>query len=583
MGVHIMQAGEGTIFWAPRDSARILAWGSLSLLLVACGGEPDQPSVPEPETPAGARFVEIQEEAGLIWAHQNGGAGDYYLVETFGSGGGILDFDGDGLEDIYLIQGGAMPGYTPTGPVKDTLFRNEGGGRFRQVDGLPDRRERLYGMGFCSGDIDNDGDADIYSTAHGSNALLVNQGDGSFRDATEEAGVGDESFGSSCAFADVDRDGALDIYVVNYVDFTLENNKPCEGTVSGLPAYCHPDVYDGVSDILYRNNMDGTFTDATREVGLFHPEGKGLGVVTGDYDGDGDTDIYVANDSVANFLFENDGTGRFTDEGLFAGVAYNEDGQTEAGMGVDMGDLDNDGDSEFYVTHLDMETNTLYVNHGDKTFTDLTFPSGFGEPSMTFVGFGINFIDFDNDGDLDTFVANGHILDNAEMFNQSVTYEQRPHLFVNQGGMKFEELGRRHGAFFSVESVARGSASFDMDGDGDLDLLVTYNNKPVKLIRCEGDGDAHWLRVRTIGRASNRDGIGVQLGLEAGGRRQIREIRAGSSYLSRSSTIAHFGLGSSESVDRLELRWPSGESQLFENVPADRLLVVDESEGIITR
>jgi hypothetical protein len=335
-----------------------------------------------------------------------------------------------------------------------------------------------------------------------------------------------------------------------------------------------------VSGVYYHNNRDGTFTDATRETGLRQPEGKGLGVIFGDFDGDGDPDLYQANDSVASFLFRNDGAGRFEEIGLFAGAAYNENGESQAGMGVDAGDVDGDGDWDLFKTHLAMETNILYRNRGDGTFDDDTYASGLGEPSLLFVGFGTKFLDFDRDGDVDLFVANGHIEDDAEMYNRSITYRERAHLYANDGGGRFREEGARHGDFFLTEGVARGAATFDLEGDGDLDLLVTYCNDRPKLLRSDGAPAPHWLEVRLVGRFSNRDGIGATLTLTSGGRRQIREIRTGTSYLSQSSLTAHFGLGASPSADRLDVRWPSGRTQSFVNVAADRRILVDELEGI---
>jgi hypothetical protein len=529
----------------------------------------------------GVRFTEISREAGLDFVHRHGGTGAKYMIETMGSGGGVLDYDGDGREDLYLVQAGPLPGSRGAGGSRNALFRNEGNGRFRDVTLEAGASGRGYGMGFCSGDVDNDGDPDVYLTVFGENVFLLNRGDGTFAEATREAGLGDRLWGSSCALADVNGDGALDLYIANYVDYTFAKNKPCGDIPRGILSYCHPDAYDGVSGVLYRNNLDGTFTDVTREAGLHHPEGKGLGVVFGDYDGDGDQDIYVANDSVANFLFVNDGRGRFTEEALFAGVAYNENGETQAGMGVDMGDLDNDGDPDLFVTNLDMETNSLYRNRGDGSFTDDTYPSGLGVPSLLFVGFGTNFLDFDHDGDLDIFVANGHILDDAQVYNQSVTYRQRAHLYVNDGTGRFEEQGLAHGAFFAMEGVARGSAAFDLEGDGDLDLLVTYCNEPARLLRNDGGSRGRWLRVRAVGRVSNRDGIGARITVDAGERRQVREVRAGSSYLSRSSLAVHVGLGRASRVETMEVLWPSGRIQRFTDLAPDRLLVVDEERGIL--
>lgn len=588
---------SGVVDWGSRDAweigvksrsgAPLLTVSSLvAAFLPACQNSLEPP-VPPPEPaaqvrPGGpVRFVEIQEAAGVSFRHHHGGIGEKYSVETMGSGAGILDYDNDGHEDLYLVQGGALPGYEPSSPLSNALYRNMGNGRFRDVTLEAGARGRPYGMGFCSGDLDNDGDADIYLANWGEDVLLVNEGNGTFRDATSEAGISNEVWATSCALADVDHDGGLDIYVINYVDFTLEKNMRCGIRLMNLLSYCHPDVYDGLSGVLYSNNLDGTFTDRTRERGLYYPEGKGLGAVFGDYDNDGDIDLYVANDSTANYLFINDGNGHFTEEGLFAGVAYNEAGQTEAGMGVSAGDLDNDGDLDLYVSNLDMETNSLYRNDGGGIFRDDSFASGIGEPSLLYLAFGNNFLDVENDGDLDIFVANGHVLDDVQEYHMSITHAEQAHMFVNDGTGHFEEKGRDHGEFFHSMGVARGSATFDLDKDGDLDLLVSYNNGMAKLLRNQGESRGHWLRVRTVGKVANRDGIGARLTAHAGDLRVLREIQAGSSYCSQSSLIAHLGLGPATVVDRLEVRWPSGRVQTFSGVGTDRLVTIDEEEGIL--
>ncbi len=547
---------------------------------MACGSGDPGTGGPAGSSPGAGGFVEVQTAAGVAFRHVHGGSGRKYMVETMGSGGGVLDYDGDGLEDLYVVQGGPLPGFTPVAPLRNALFRNQGDGTFRDVT-LEARAEgRPWGMGFCAGDVDNDGDPDVYLSNFGPDVFLINDGDGTFHDATGEAGISNDLWGASCALADVDGDGALDIYVTNYVDFTIENNKPCGNKSRNLLSYCHPDVYDGVSGVLFMNRGDGTFRDETRERGLHEPGGKGLGAVFSDHDGDGDLDLYVANDSVASFLFVNDGAGRFTEEGLYAGVAYNENGQTQAGMGVDMGDVDGDGDPDVFKTNLDAETNSFYRNRGDGTYSDDSFPSGLGEPSILFVGFGTNMLDVENDGDLDILVANGHILDDAQEYNENVTYRQAAHLYVNDGSGRFVERGREIGSFFSLEGVARGSAVFDMDRDGDLDFMTTYNNDVVRLVRNDLKPAGHWLEVRLVGRRSNRDAVGARLEAFAGDRRLVREIQAGDSYLSRSSLIAHFGLGESDRVERLSIRWPSGETQVLEDLQADRLLVIDEENGV---
>jgi hypothetical protein len=548
----------------------------LSFPTLSCQSAPP-PLPPVEEEPEGIRLVEIQDRIGLSFLHRHGGTGQKYMVETLGSGGGVIDYDGDGLEDLYLVQGGVLPGYRPESPLRNALFRNQGDGTFRDVTEEARAGGKPWGMGFCSGDIDNDGDPDIYLSNFGPDVLLINEGDGTFRDATAEVGIVNPLWGASCALSDVNGDGALDIYVTNYVDYTLEKNKRCE-TTEGERGYCHPDVYDGTSGVLFRNNMDGTFSDVTRSVGLHEPEGKGLGAVFSDYDGDDDLDLYVANDAVANFLFANDGQGLFTEEGLFAGVAYSERGETQAGMGVAIADMDGDGDPDIFVTNLDMETNAFYRNRGDSTFSYDSWAAGLGEPSILFVGFGTSLLDLDNDGDLDVFVANGHV---NEFGSQKVlTFRQRSHLFINDGAGQFQERGEEFSEFFRWEGVARGSATFDLERDGDLDLLVTYNNDRARLLRNEGRGYGHWLRAKLIGRRSNRDGVGARLRVRAGDLTVTREIQAGNSYLSQSSPVAHFGLGEATRVDRMEIRWPSGQIQVFEGLEVDRLLVIGEEEGI---
>lgn len=558
----------------------------LIALLAACGGgEEPAPGAPgeapaAPPPPGKVTFTAVEDQAGVDFTHVHGGSGEKYSVETMGSGTGVLDYDGDGLEDLYMVQGGALPGFQPSAPLRNALYRNLGGGKFRDVTVEAGAQGKRYGMGFCSGDLDNDGDPDIYLANWGQDVLLRNMGDGTFRDDSAAAGISNTPWAASCAMADVNTDGALDVYVVNYVVFDLDKNMKCGNRFMGTVSYCHPDVYAGISGILYLNNMDGTFTDRTRELGLFQGEGKGLGAVFGDYDGDGHLDLYVANDSVQNYLFMNDGTGHFSEEGLFAGVAYNENGATEAGMGVSSGDLDGDGDLEIYVSNLDMETNSLYRNLGDGLFADATFESGIGEPSLLFLAFGNNFFDADNDGDLDIYVANGHVLDDIQAYNKSITHAERAHLFINDGTGHFLEEGLEHGDFFRWEGVGRGSATFDMEGDGDLDLLLSFNNGKARLVRNDGGSRLHWLKVRLVGRESNRQGVGSRVVGTVGGKRLYREIQAGSSYSSQSSLIAHLGLGQATSVDELEVRWPSGRIQTFSNVPGDRLVVVDEEEGL---
>ncbi|MCS6805482.1 MAG: CRTAC1 family protein [Acidobacteriota bacterium] len=504
-------------------------------------------------------FVPVQDQAGLLFTHVHGGSGRKYMIETMGSGGGFLDYDNDGWLDIYLVQSGPLPGFSDQTPLPNKLYRNNGDGTFTDVTEQAGLGDTSYGMGCAFGDIDNDGFIDIFVTNFGPNKLYRNNGDGTFTDVTERAGVGDPRWGSSAAFADYDGDGFLDLYVVNYVNFSLDRNIYCGEP--GLQTYCHPDVYDGVPDILYRNNGDGTFTDVTRQAGLYidaKDQSKGLGVVWSDYDNDGDADIFVANDSTRQFLFRNNGNGTFTEIGVSAGFAYNGQGKTTAGMGIDAGDYNGDGFFDLFITNLDFETNTLYHSLGDGSFEDRTDTTGLAAPSLTRVGFGTNFFDFDNDGDVDLFVANGHIIDNIARQNPSLSYEQPAQLYENLGRGPFADISARAGAFFRTPWVGRGAAFGDVDNDGDVDILQTNNNQRALLLRNEIGHRQNWVMLKLASRHRGRDAIGARVTLVAGDLTQIEEVRSGSSYLSQNDLRVHFGIGNRQTIDYIEIRWPEG-------------------------
>jgi hypothetical protein len=542
----------------------------LALLVAAPGCSPGEQTTAA-AGPAGDWFVEHQAAAGLDFVHVHGGSGKRYMAETMGSGGGFLDYDGDGWLDVYLVQATALPGFEPERPLVNRLYRNRGDGTFEDVTEGSGAGDPGYGMGTCFGDVDNDGDLDIYVSNFGPDVLLRNAGDGTFEDATTSAGIDNPDWGASCAFADYDRDGCLDVYVVNYVNFTLDNHKPC-GT-AGLRMYCHPDTYRGAADRLYRNRCDGTFEDATEAAGVRNvdpTQSKGLGVRWVDFDGDGNVDLYVTNDSTRNFLYANNGDGTFTDVGVLSGTAYNEMGLTEAGMGIDAGDVDGDGRFDFMVTNLDFETNTLYRNRGEGNFLDATTMAGISGPSTTRVGFGTNLFDADNDGDLDLFVANGHIIDNIAESNPSLAYAQPNQLFENMGEGRFVEVTSRAGAAFSTARVSRGSAVGDPDNDGDLDLLITNCNQEVVLLRNESGGGTHWIQLRLESRHGGRDAIGAVARLTADGLTQVRDVHSGGSYLAQGDLRLHFGLGPHATIEALEILWPDGEGQ---SVDAGRLRV----------
>ena len=526
-------------------------------------------------------FRDITLQSAIDFLHVNGMTPDKYMPETMGSGVVFFDFNNDGYVDIFFVNSGSLVDKEVSSRTRSRLYRNNGDGTFTDVTSKSGIVAHGYGMGACAADYNNDGWVDLYITAFGQNSLYHNNGDGTFTDVTAKAGVGVNSWSTSCAFGDIDNDGYVDLFVTNYVDFGLHNNKYCGDYVRGVRAYCHPNVYNGISDKLYRNNGNGTFTDITRKAGIESTLGKGLGVVFGDYNNDGWIDICVANDSVPNFLFANQGDGTFKEVALWAGVAVNGNGSPGAGMGVDIADYDNDGWLDIFVTHLDLEAHTLYHNdHG--IFLD-SYESGVGQPSLPFVGFGTAFFDYDNDGQQDLVVADGNVLDNASYFRESASYAQRKLLFHNEGKGVFREVGLSSGPAFAVQRVGRGLAVADVDNDGHLDLLVSNNGQRPELLHNDADDGNSAVIIRTVGTKSNRDGVGARLKLTIGPQTQMREVKAGSSYLSQSDMRVHFGLGKAERVDRLEVRWPSRIVDIMQNVDLNCVLTIVEGKGIVRR
>ena len=524
---------------------------------------------------AGPRFYDATEEAGIEFEHVNGANGRKFVIETVGPGAGFFDYDGDGRLDIYLVNGAAVPGTEYEKAPRNALYNNEGDGTFADATAKAGVGDTGYGMGCAVGDIDNDGDLDLYVTNFGANVLYRNEGDGTFADATTSAGVGDERWGSSSAFADVDRDGFVDLYVGNYHNFSYENHRVCAEGGSGLQLYCGPEAFDGVADVLYRNKGDGTFADVSELSGVASAEGKELGVVFGDVDLDGDPDLYLANDKTLNFLYLNDGSGCFKEDGLLTGTAYNEDGDVEAGMGVDMGDYDNDGDLDLFVTNFQWETNTLYNNLGDGSFVDETFVVGLGKGSIPYLAWGTRFFDVDNDGDLDLFIANGHLESDVEDY-ENATFPQRNQLFLNLGTGRYEEYIPNEGAL-ALKRVSRGAAIGDYDDDGDLDVLVANVTSRPNLLRNDGPG-GHWLLLQLEGRTSNRAGIGARVEVHSGDAVQTGEVRSGASFLSQSDLRLHFGLGEAKIADRVVVHWPSGQVDEYENLQIDRSWILVEGD-----
>jgi hypothetical protein len=522
-------------------------------------------------------FTEISAQAGIRFKHTDGRSGQRYFVETLGAGAAWFDYDRDGDLDVYFVNGASLPGAKLYVSPTNALYRNNGDMTFTEVTQEAKVGDGAYGFGCCVGDYDNDGWPDLYVTNFGANVLYRNNGDGSFTDLTGAAGVGDEHWSSSAAFADYDKDGDLDLFVANYLDYRLEDNAICHR--GDLRVYCPPADFTGAADVLYENKGDGSFADVTRESGVFNPEGKGLGVVWGDYNDDGYPDLFVANDTTADMLYRNNGDGTFMDVALFVGVALGAKGIPMGGMGTSFGDYDNDGWLDIVVTNFQDDPNSLYHSEGDGTFADSSYASRLGGVSLPYVGWGVDFVDLDNDGFVDLFVGNGNIYDNVELFDPGYTYPQRNHVYKNQGDGTLNEISSQCGPGLSLNKVSRGVAFGDYDNDGDIDILITNSNQTPDLLLNESSNQNNWLNLRLVGTASNKDAIGARVRVVAPGLEpQLREVKSGSSYLCQSDMRLHFGLGKASIVDRIEIRWPSGLKQTFEGIAPNQFLEVREGE-----
>ena len=527
-------------------------------------------------------FVEVAKDSGIYFKHTDGESGKRLFNEQYGSGGGFFDYDNDGYLDIYLINACPQRERVMHPVPTNVLYRNDGNGSFTDVTHLTGVGDVRYGVGATTGDYDNDGDTDLYLTNFGPNALYRNNGDGTFTDVAETANVADAGWGTSCAFADLDNDGFLELYVTNYANYVPDEDKPCYRHNVGV--YCGPRSYPPQADVFYHNNGNGTFTDSTAQSGFLNvPAAHGLGVAIGDADNDGDADLYVANDQDFNFLFQNRGNGTFEEVGLLSGVSCSDMGKAEAGMGVAFADYDNDGRLDLTVSNFQNETNTLYRNEGDSFFIDTTIPTGIAEHTHRYLGWGIGFFDYDNDGYKDIFVANGHTMDNIAEVDRSTTAPQQNLLFRNLGNGEFADVTAQMGSGLALRKVSRAAAFGDYDNDGDIDILVTNWNQTTDLLRNDGGNLNNWIQVQAIGTKSNKSAIGARIKVVSGELTQYAEVQSSGSYLAFSDPRAHFGLKDANSVDLLEIRWPSGTVDTATNLKVNRRFVAVEGEKIVSQ
>jgi hypothetical protein len=528
--------------------------------------------------PASVTFEEVSAKAsGITWVHDNARSPERYLPETVGAGCAFFDYDSDGWLDIYLVNSGPSDFYTPTVPLKNALYRNNRNGTFTDVTDKAGVAGRDFGMGAAAGDYDGDGLTDLYVTNYGRNVLYRNNGDGTFKDVTEKAGVGAPGWSTCAVWFDYDSDGRLDLFVSSFVFYNKSQNALCVDNRTGRRYYCIPRVFKPSPSRLFHNKGDGTFADVSRESGIANSLGKAFGAVATDVNNDGLMDLFVANDTVANFLFLNKGGGKFDEIGLLSGVAYSEAGSPRSGMGVDSGDYDMDGWQDLFVANIDQELFSLYRNQKDKTFADEA--GEIGTATRLLSGWGLKFFDYDNDGDPDLFLANGHPDDMIEAQVPRVKYKE-PLLMFENTGRSFRNVSAHSGAVFRRDFPARGMACGDLDNDGDSDVLVSNNGEAPLLLRNDGGNRNNWLGLQLVGTKSNRMGVGAVITWEAGGVKRARLKTSGGSYLASHDPREVLGLGRAGKIESVEIRWPSGVVDKLPNPPVNTYLKVVEGKGI---
>ena len=526
-------------------------------------------------------FRDATSELGIDFRYLSSHTAKKYLIETMGTGVALFDFDNDGRLDLFLVNGAPLTDPMPkaaipqkTGPQYwNRLYRQKPNGKFEDVTEKAGLQGVGYGMGVAVGDYDNDGFEDLYVTAYGGNRLYHNNGDGTFTDVTDKAGVAGQGWSTSAAWVDLDNDGLLDLVVLRYLEWDF-TDVWCGTHKEGYRSYCTPDIFKPITPLVYHNDGNGRFTEVSEKIGISKP-GRGLGIALADYDRDGHIDIFVANDSMFEFLYHNKGDGTFEEVALPAGVAVDGDGNTYAGMGVDFADYDNDGLPDLIVTDLGNQRYALYKNNGDGSFTYASFASGLGTITQRLSGWGVRFMDYDNDGWKDLLVAQGHDLDNVELTTPNLRYRE-PMLLVRNMGKDFVDVSAQSGSVFQIPWVARGMAVGDIDNDGRLDAVVTTNDGGVHVLHNETRTENHWLSLKLVGHKSNRDAIGAEVKVTTQHGSQLGIVTTASSYLSSGDKRLHFGLGTNEVADSIEIRWPSAIVQKLENVRGDRMMQIDE-------
>jgi enediyne biosynthesis protein E4 len=560
---------------------RLLLGALLYVLLMGVVAAQQSGSTPDSQKAFPGKFVDITSASGIRFNYLSSHTPKHYLPETMGPGVALFDYDNDGRLDIFLVNGAPLQDPTPKGSIPqktgptywNRLFHQKPDGTFEDVTEKAGLQGVGYGMGVAVGDYDNDGYEDLYVTAYGGNKLYHNNGDGTFTDVTEKAGVAGSGWSTSAAWVDLDNDGLLDLVVLRYLQWDFDDIW-CGEHKEGFRAYCHPDLFQPISPLVYRNDGNGHFTEVSKRIGISKP-GKGLGIALADYDRDGHIDLFVANDSMVEFLYHNKGDGTFEEVGLLSEVAVDGDGRTYAGMGVDFADYNNDGFPDLIITDLANQRYALYLNSRDSTFSYASFVSGVARATMTHSGWGVRFLDYDNDGWKDLLIAQGHDLDTVELSYPNLHYRE-PMLLLRNTSKEFVDVSDASGAVFSQPWLSRGMAIGDLDNDGRLDAVVTTNDGPIHILHNETPTQNHWLLLKLVGHKSNRDAIGAEVKLVTAKRQQFATVSTAGSYLSSSDKRVHFGLGSETAPQFIEIRWPSGITQTLENVRTDQILTVDE-------